>query len=495
MLEAKNLSVFYGRHQALENVSVQVDRGEICVILGANGAGKSTLLSAVAGLTRCQAGGSVSVNGTDITLTKPSRIVEHGISLVPESEAIFGGLTVAENLGLGAFPSRARKHEAANLKRVYKLFPALSERRRQIARTMSGGEQKMLAVGRALMSDPDILMLDEPSLGLSPLLSTELFKALSEIGKSGVGILLVEQNANQSLKIADRGYLLENGHIVGEDSAVALANDPGVRRAYLGDADVKGTAPAKAQLPPAPPLAGKTASEMSALASELAANASAVQAAHIRSMRSAVPTPTASGGHEREGVRRPTVSPPGGISDAALALSRMAEKLAERAASIHAAHIRNQREQRAAPSQPAPDAGLRPSSGTDRLSQPATDVSALTKMAEQLAKQAAGRAHQDLNGGHPGRGEEPSATQSGNGATPEQAPALSASTEELAERAAAIHASHVAAIRSPRVTPHVFQTAGNPGNDDTAFTRMKKHKNDKKKLRKSRKRCGRSKGD
>ncbi len=300
MLEAQGISVLYGRHRALEKVSVRVDSGEICVILGANGAGKSTLLSAIAGTTPCEPGGQVSINGKAIAALKPNEIVERGIALVPEGSAIFGELTVGENLTLGAYPKRARRDEAANLKRVYKLFPVLAERRRQVARTMSGGEQKMLAIGRALMSRPDILMLDEPSLGLSPLLTTELFKALKVIGTSGVGILLVEQNANQSLKIADRGYLLENGHIVGEDSAVALVNDPAVRRAYLGETATERTAPAarSAETPASPRLAGLNAAEIGRRAGELAARAAAVHAAFVQSRHAASPRRPC--GHGRE---------------------------------------------------------------------------------------------------------------------------------------------------------------------------------------------------
>jgi len=235
MLEVARLAVSYGRHRALEGVSLKVAKGEICVILGANGAGKSTLLKAIAGMVKSETG-DVSMNGRPIARMKPHKIVEEGIALVPEGRGIFGDLTVAENLQLGAFATRARHSEKATLDTVYALFPRLAERKRQVARTMSGGEQQMVAIGRALMSRPDILMLDEPSLGLSPLLTQELFKALTEVAKTGVGILLVEQNARQSLKIAERGYLIENGHITGENSAKALMSDPAVVAAYLGGA-------------------------------------------------------------------------------------------------------------------------------------------------------------------------------------------------------------------------------------------------------------------
>jgi branched-chain amino acid transport system ATP-binding protein len=233
MLESRNLSVFYGRHRAVENVSVTVSTGEIVVMLGANGAGKSTFLRAIAGQTPPQ-GGTVLMDGAEITHRPPHEIVEAGIATVPEDRGVFADLTVHENLTLGAHPRRARPHEAANLDRVLTLFPRLAERRKQLVRTMSGGERQMVAIGRAMMSAPAILMLDEPSLGLSPLLCGELFRTLRRIKDTGVGIFLVEQNARQSLAIADRGYLLDNGHIVGTDTADALSKDEKVRTAYLG---------------------------------------------------------------------------------------------------------------------------------------------------------------------------------------------------------------------------------------------------------------------
>jgi branched-chain amino acid transport system ATP-binding protein len=234
MLEVRNLSVFYGRHRAVENVAVTVSMGEIVVMLGSNGAGKSTFLRAVAGQTRAMPGSSVVMDGSDITHRPPHEIVETGIALVPEDRGLFAELTVQENLVLGAHPRRARAGEAANMQRVLDLFPRLAERRKQLVRTMSGGERQMVAVGRAMMSAPSILMLDEPSLGLAPLVCRELFRSLARIKETGTGILLVEQNAKQSLAIADRGYLLDNGHIVGSDSAEALSKDEEVRKAYLG---------------------------------------------------------------------------------------------------------------------------------------------------------------------------------------------------------------------------------------------------------------------
>jgi branched-chain amino acid transport system ATP-binding protein len=234
MLDCRDLSVFYGPHLALAGVSINIKPGEIVAILGANGAGKSTLLKTICGLIDYEDESEIFIHGRSISDWDPHHIVEAGLSRVPEGRDLFGELTVLENLMLGAYSQRARGKEAANLDRVMALFPKLAERRSQIAHTMSGGEQQMVAVGRAMMSAPSILMLDEPSLGLSPLLCTELFRALAEIRKSGVGILLVEQNVKQSLAICDRAYLLETGRITGEGSAEALANDQMVLRAYLG---------------------------------------------------------------------------------------------------------------------------------------------------------------------------------------------------------------------------------------------------------------------
>jgi branched-chain amino acid transport system ATP-binding protein len=240
MLEIASLSVAYGLHRAVDGVALDVRKQEIVVILGANGGGKTSLLKAIAGMVPVAKGASVRLNGADLTSLPAHRIVEAGIALVPEGRGIFGELTVRENLLLGAFARRARANEAQQLARVMTLFPRLGERLQQAARTMSGGEQQMVAIGRALMSNPEILLLDEPSLGLSPLLCGELFAALADIRKTGVGILLVEQNARRSLAIADRGYLMENGRIVGEGSAQNLRSDPAVQRAYLGGAAAKG---------------------------------------------------------------------------------------------------------------------------------------------------------------------------------------------------------------------------------------------------------------
>ena len=236
MLEVRSLAASYGKHSALSGVDLDVKPGEIVVMLGANGAGKSTLLKAIAGLVHPQSGSRVTFDGQDLLALPPHEIVEAGIALVPEGRGIFAELTVRENLELGAYARRARAGEVDALARVKTLFPRLAERGPQLARTMSGGEQQMVAVGRALMSAPRLLLLDEPSLGLSPLLSGELFRALGRIRGDGIGVLLVEQNARKSLAIADRGYLIENGRIVGAGPAAELASDPAVQRAYLGGA-------------------------------------------------------------------------------------------------------------------------------------------------------------------------------------------------------------------------------------------------------------------
>jgi branched-chain amino acid transport system ATP-binding protein len=236
MLEISGISVAYGRHLAVDRVTLSVRAGEIALILGANGSGKTSLLKAIAGIQPA-AGAAIRLAGRELSGLPAHAIVEAGLALVPEGRGVFGELTVRENLELGAFARRARPAEAENLRNVLDLFPRLGERLSQQVRTMSGGEQQMVAVGRALMSAPTILLLDEPSLGLSPLMCKELFAALARIRDKGLGILLVEQNAKRSLAIADRGYLIANGRIVGEGSAASLRNDPAVQRAYLGAAE------------------------------------------------------------------------------------------------------------------------------------------------------------------------------------------------------------------------------------------------------------------
>lgn len=233
MLEVRSLSAHYGMHQALADVEIRVGAGEVVSVLGANGAGKSTLLRCIAGLMPVN-GAEMTLDGKALTGLKADQRVEAGIALVPEGRGVFGDLTVKENLLLGAYPRRARANEHRNLARVLELFPRLRERLLQSVRTMSGGEQQMVAIGRALMSSPDVLLLDEPSLGLSPLMVSELFKSLERVRGDEVSILLVEQNAKRSLALSNRGYLLEQGRVVGADSAGALAASEAVQRAYLG---------------------------------------------------------------------------------------------------------------------------------------------------------------------------------------------------------------------------------------------------------------------
>lgn len=236
MLEVAALSHFYGKHQALADVTLGIAQGEIVAILGANGAGKSTLLKSIAGLIKPALGATIRFEGENIGELPAHLIVERGIALVPEGRGVFGDLTVAENLQLGAYPARARAGEADRLAKTLELFPRLAERLPQAVRTMSGGEQQMVAIGRALMSNPRLLLLDEPSLGLYPLLSREVFRALTQIRAGGVGVLLVEQNARASLDLADRVYLIESGRNAGSGPASAMKNDPEIQRAYLGKA-------------------------------------------------------------------------------------------------------------------------------------------------------------------------------------------------------------------------------------------------------------------
>ena len=236
MLDVAGLSVRYGKHLALADAAFSVRHGEIVVLLGANGAGKSSCLKALGGMVAHVPGARIALDGLKLAGLPPHEVVERGLVLVPEDRGIFAELDVRENLLLGAYSRRARAATATSLSKVLALFPRLAERQRQIVRTMSGGEQQMVGIGRALMSDPRVLLLDEPSLGLAPMLCKELFQALERIRSLGVGILLVEQNARQSLAIADRGYLMENGRIVGGGSAARLKSEPAVQQAYLGGA-------------------------------------------------------------------------------------------------------------------------------------------------------------------------------------------------------------------------------------------------------------------
>ena len=235
MLEVRNISVRYGKHLAVANASLSVGSGECVVILGANGAGKSSLLRGMTALVPRAAGGSVFYAGEDISSIKAHQIVEKRIAHVPERRGVFTSLSVDENLQLGAGPAHARAHRQQTQDEVFQLFPKLLARRRQIVGTMSGGEQQMVAIARALMSKPDLLLLDEPSLGLAPIVVGEMFEALAKINALGMSILLVEQNVPASLKLASRGYVLEAGRIVSEGTAESLRGDPVVARAFLGE--------------------------------------------------------------------------------------------------------------------------------------------------------------------------------------------------------------------------------------------------------------------
>ncbi|HTO68763.1 MAG TPA: ABC transporter ATP-binding protein [Myxococcota bacterium] len=233
MLSVESLDVRYGAIHALRGVSFDVRAGEIVTLIGSNGAGKSTLLRAISGLVRASAG-RVTVAGTDVTRAAPEAIVALGCSHVPEGRRIFANLTVRENLQMGAW--RRRVPEAQGLERVLALFPRLRERLTQAGGTLSGGEQQMLAIGRALMAAPAILLLDEPSLGLAPLLVRQIFEIVREINGQGTTVVLVEQNAHQALRLAQRAYVLETGALALSGDAAELARDPRVRRAYLGEA-------------------------------------------------------------------------------------------------------------------------------------------------------------------------------------------------------------------------------------------------------------------
>lgn len=231
MLSVKDLNVSYGAIHAIHDVSLDVNDGEIVSLIGANGAGKTTILHTITGLKKAQSG-SVTYNDNDLLKTEPSKIITLGMAHVPEGRHIFPGMTVEESLEMGAY---IRKDDlSSSMKEVYERFPRLKERRRQLAGTLSGGEQQMLAVGRALMSKPSILLMDEPSMGLSPLLVKEIFSIIKEVHKQGITVLLVEQNAKMALSISDRAYVLETGHISMSGAADELLNDEQVKKAYLG---------------------------------------------------------------------------------------------------------------------------------------------------------------------------------------------------------------------------------------------------------------------
>lgn len=232
LLSVENLHVYYGAIHAIKGVSFEVNKGEIVTLIGANGAGKSTTLNTIAGLQRPK-NGSITFNGKNLLNVRPNRIVSLGIALCPEGRRIFQQMTVKENLEMGGY-SRPAAEISDSIEDIFTRFPRLKEREKQIAGTLSGGEQQMLAMGRALMSKPDLLMLDEPSMGLAPILVDQIFGIISELHESGVTILLVEQNAQMALSIADRAYVLGTGKITKSGNACDLLHDDDVRAAYLG---------------------------------------------------------------------------------------------------------------------------------------------------------------------------------------------------------------------------------------------------------------------
>ncbi len=234
MLEVEGVHSYYGHIHALKDVSITVEQGEIVTIIGANGAGKSTMLKTTSGLVRPRKG-SIRLNDEEMTRLRPHQIVMKGVVQVPEGRRIFGTLTVLENLDMGAFTCNDGQKNKENLERVFGLFPRLEERSRQVAGTLSGGEQQMLAMGRALMANPRVLLLDEPSMGLAPVLVDDIFDTIRQLHASGTTILLVEQNARMALQVASRGYVLQSGMVVLSDTADNLAKNEMVRQAYLGE--------------------------------------------------------------------------------------------------------------------------------------------------------------------------------------------------------------------------------------------------------------------
>jgi branched-chain amino acid transport system ATP-binding protein len=233
VLEVKGLSAFYGEAQALRGVDLRIEDGEVVSVVGPNGAGKTTLVNALAGLVTDR-DGEIVLDHTDLTRIPGHRVCEHGVAIVPEGRRIFAGMNVRDNLALGAYARSARTAQGERLAMVYELFPRLRDRATQRAGTLSGGEQQMLAIGRALMSGPRLLLLDEPSLGLAPVVIDSLFDVLQEINGSGVSILLVEQNVTRALAISQRGYLLSEGTILRSGTGTTMLDDPEVRRVCLG---------------------------------------------------------------------------------------------------------------------------------------------------------------------------------------------------------------------------------------------------------------------
>ena len=234
MLEIKDLEVYYGMIQAIKGISFEVNEGEVIALIGANGAGKTTILHTISGLIAPKKG-SITFEGQEITKIPAHKIVENGLAQVPEGRRVFPSLSVLQNLKLGAYTRKDKKEIDDTLKMIYERFPRLEERKNQPAGTLSGGEQQMLAMGRALMSKPRIILMDEPSMGLSPIFVNEIFDIIKQVSASGTTVLLVEQNAKKALSFADRGYVLESGKIVKEGKASDLLNDEAVKKAYLGE--------------------------------------------------------------------------------------------------------------------------------------------------------------------------------------------------------------------------------------------------------------------
>lgn len=234
MLEIKDLEVFYGMIQAIKGVSFEVNEGEVIALIGANGAGKTTILHTITGLLESKKG-TVTFDGKDITKVPAHRIVSMGMAHVPEGRRVFANLTVYQNLKMGAYTRKDKTEIEETLENVYKRFPRLKERHNQMSGTLSGGEQQMLAMGRALMSHPRILLMDEPSMGLSPIFVNEIFDIIKEVSAGGTTVLLVEQNAKKALSISDRGYVLETGKIVLEGKSEELLNNDSIKKAYLGE--------------------------------------------------------------------------------------------------------------------------------------------------------------------------------------------------------------------------------------------------------------------
>lgn len=234
LLEIENVHTYYGHIHALKGVSLDVEKGEIVTLIGANGAGKSTMLKTTSGLLKPRQG-SIRLEGEELTHYRPHEIVAKGVVQVPEGRRIFGRLTVRENLEMGAFAITDRHQIEANLERVFNLFPRLRERQKQLGGTLSGGEQQMLATGRALMANPSVLLMDEPSMGLAPVLVDIIFATIRQLHADGTTILLVEQNARMALQVASRGYVLQSGSVVLSDDAASLRQNEMVRKAYLGE--------------------------------------------------------------------------------------------------------------------------------------------------------------------------------------------------------------------------------------------------------------------